>query len=182
MKNRIVTPDDVELIEHDRESANSRRKIFYCLMIFFLLLSVACYIMDRNWINMLCLATVDFALYLQASELVRLFDYIIGVGDSLNAAETIWEDEDVSKKLRYAPRGLKLYCSLFGDVYLNKVNGDRIEVIVEAESDKDNFIIYLDKYGKMIDKNDKPTKGECVIFPSYEFRDWSKFYFRRKEE
>lgn len=74
--------------------------------------------------------------------------------------------------LKYCPKGTKLYSTIFGEVEFLKVNN--IHQIVVTIGDKYYYfseqgvfllkgIIYLDHH------------GECVLFPSKDQRDWSKF-------
>ena len=74
--------------------------------------------------------------------------------------------------LKNCPKGTKLYSTIFGEVEFLKVNN--IHQIVVTIGDKYYYfseqgvfllkgIIYLDHH------------GECVLFPSKDQRDWSKF-------
>ena len=74
--------------------------------------------------------------------------------------------------LKNCPKGTKLYSTIFGEVEFLKVNN--INQIVVTIGDKYYYfseqgvfllkgIIYLDHH------------GECVLFPSKDQRDWSKF-------
>lgn len=82
------------------------------------------------------------------------------------------ENLDLTKILKYCPKGTKLYSTIFGEVEFLKVNN--IHQIVVTIGDKYYYfseqgvfllkgIIYLNHH------------GECVLFPSKDQRDWSKF-------
>ena len=82
------------------------------------------------------------------------------------------ENIDLTKILKNCPKGTKLYSTIFGEVEFLKVNN--INQIVVTIGDKYYYfseqgvfllkgIIYLDHH------------GECVLFPSKDQRDWSKF-------
>lgn len=71
--------------------------------------------------------------------------------------------------LKDCPEGTKLYSTVLGEVKLCTVNCDNIYPICV----KDNIgnTGWLTSDGKFIEKFD----GECVLFPSKDQRDWSKF-------
>ena len=62
--------------------------------------------------------------------------------------------------LKDCPIGTELYCTIFGKVSFNGINAYGIII---------NTFYRIDKFGRMYDG------GECLIFPSKEQRDWSKF-------
>ena len=64
---------------------------------------------------------------------------------------------------------IKLYSSIFGDVELTAVYSELTEFPIKVTS-KDCYIQSFRKDGKYYDGG-----GECVLFPSKEQRDWSKF-------
>lgn len=72
---------------------------------------------------------------------------------------------NISEILKDKPVGLKFYSNTFGYISFNGVHKDKVYFFSEdtnAHSVKPN--------GKMYDG------GECIIFPSKEMRDWSKFF------
>ena len=69
------------------------------------------------------------------------------------------------EKLKDCPKGTKLYSPLFGECSLYNVNS-RIELL-----DSKNNKVWLYYNGKYCQTYD----GECMLFPSKENRDWSKF-------
>lgn len=66
--------------------------------------------------------------------------------------------------LKYCPEGTKLYSTVYGEVTFYKLNEDMIYIKVP-------YIISLFSDGKY----DK--KGECILFPSKDQRDWEEFRF-----
>ena len=80
------------------------------------------------------------------------------------------ENIDLTKILKYCPKGTKLYSSTLGDVTLRKVDitgGVSYPIIVSCyNSINESFTAD----GKMV-----KDKGECTLFPSKDQRDWSKF-------
>ena len=80
------------------------------------------------------------------------------------------ENIDLTKILKNCPKGWKFYSSVWGDVKFNRID----------EEDSSYPIVFITKYdGNMsVTANGKYYKqfnGECIIFPSKEQRDWSKF-------
>ena len=65
--------------------------------------------------------------------------------------------------LKDYPKDTKLYCTFLGDVLFSKIENNKIFVHIGNTE----WSFYSD--GKFI------CDGECVIFPSREQRDWSKF-------
>ena len=74
------------------------------------------------------------------------------------------ENIDLTKILKDCPKGTKLYSSIFGEVYFKEIRSDDEYPIVTT---KDTFT----KEGLYRAYSD----GECILFPSKEQRDWSKF-------
>ena len=79
------------------------------------------------------------------------------------------EDLNLVEILKDCPEGTKLYSTVLGEVELCAANYDNIYPICV----KDNIgnTGWLTSNGKFIEKFD----GECVLFPSKDQRDWSKF-------
>ena len=72
--------------------------------------------------------------------------------------------------LRNKPNGTKLYSPIFGEVTLDKVTGDEL-IIVKAHNYYTKPTFYRNgKYHK---------DGECMLFPSKEMYDWSKFAWKK---
>ena len=84
------------------------------------------------------------------------------------------EDLNLVEILKDCPEGTKLYSTVLGEVKLCTVNCDNAHPInIYPICVKDNIgnTGWLTSDGKFIEKFD----GECVLFPSKDQRDWSKF-------
>lgn len=77
--------------------------------------------------------------------------------------------------LKDKPQGTKLYSSACGECKLEEVDDKSFKI--SFYNSKFGFMNggegYLDKNGKLYDD------GECVVFPSKEMRDWSKFAWKK---
>lgn len=77
--------------------------------------------------------------------------------------------------LKDKPQGTKLYSSACGKCKLEEVDDKSFKI--SFYNSKFGFMNggegYLDKNGKLYDD------GECVVFPSKEMRDWSKFAWKK---
>lgn len=82
---------------------------------------------------------------------------------------------NIAKILKDKPKGTKLYSSACGKCELKEADDKSFKV--SFYSSKFGFMNggegYLDKNGKLYDD------GECVVFPSKEMRDWSKFAWKK---
>ena len=79
------------------------------------------------------------------------------------------ENIDLTKILKYCPKGTKLYSTIFGEVEFKKIDEESNYPIVCVAIAGNNCDVtadgrYYDVFG-----------GECILFPSKEQRDWSKF-------
>ena len=89
------------------------------------------------------------------------------------------ENIDLTKILKDCPTGFELYSSVYGKVKFvsidEKYTHSWINIITE-----NNIYINFTSEGKLSIKHN----GECVLFPSKEQRDWSKFTapWYKKEE
>lgn len=82
---------------------------------------------------------------------------------------------NIAEILKHCPKGTKLYSLVDGEVYLQNICNSgqyRIEVSVN-----DRTSTYFTEDGKLF--ANRPN-GECVLFPSKEQRDWSKFNMNTK--
>ena len=79
------------------------------------------------------------------------------------------ENIDLTKILKNCPKGWKFYSSAFGEVEFDSMSEYNINPICIRVNA--NFYPLLNKYGKYHIEN----KGECILFPSKDQRDWSKF-------
>ena len=77
------------------------------------------------------------------------------------------ENLNLVEILKDCPKGTKLYSPVFGDVEFNTIIGTDT-IIVNTETDD---TVFFSAYGKMYSQ----YNGECLLFPSREQRDWSKF-------
>ena len=81
------------------------------------------------------------------------------------------ENINLTKILKDCPKGTKLYSTLFGDVELEKVYKNESEIFPIKVRRSDNTTTDFTRDGKLY----VGYSGECVLFPSREQRDWSKF-------
>ena len=89
------------------------------------------------------------------------------------------ENLDLTKILDGCPKGTKFYSPLFGEVKLNYIYGYRIGI----ECIRMNIFVIFNPAGKyeMIEMECSDGWGnyyysdECLLFPSKDQRDWSKF-------
>ena len=77
--------------------------------------------------------------------------------------------------LKDCPQGTKLYSTVFGDVKFESINEDKFHPIIVRIGDDHTECFSAD--GKIYSFYD----GECVLFPSKEERDWSKFNPKTKQ-
>lgn len=82
---------------------------------------------------------------------------------------------NIVEVLKDKPQGTKLYSSACGKCKLEEVDDKSFKI--SFYNSKFGFMNggegYLDKNGKLYDD------GECVVFPSREMRDWSKFAWKK---
>ena len=84
------------------------------------------------------------------------------------------ENIDLTKILKDCPKGTKFYRSLFGEVEFNRISYSRI--IVEYIDCLHRHVSF-NKFGKYIIETLDVNyySSECLLFPSKDQRDWSKF-------
>ena len=76
---------------------------------------------------------------------------------------------DLTKILKDCPKGFKLYSTIYGEVKFQHIVFGAYPIMIE----NDNGVFSVTKHGMhMIEYEDK---AECILFPSKEQRDWSKF-------
>ena len=81
------------------------------------------------------------------------------------------ENLNLVEILKDCPQGTKLYSLIYGDVELvNVLRGEDVEYPIEVKLDN-NLIETFTNGGRLLVNYD----GECVLFPSKDQRDWSKF-------
>lgn len=78
--------------------------------------------------------------------------------------------------LKHCPEGTKLYSPIFGEVTLYSVNNKIIDVIATKYNDETTHIEFS-RLGRLILGY---SNAECVLFPSKDQRDWSKFQIPAK--
>lgn len=78
---------------------------------------------------------------------------------------------NIAEILKNCPKGLKLYSSIHGEVKLVCVNeySDRYPIYCKAKNGKD--VTFTSDGRILLEYPD----AECVLFPSKDQRDWSKF-------
>ena len=81
------------------------------------------------------------------------------------------ENIDLTQILKDCPAGTKLYSVIYGDVKFSHISKDsRCPIILHTYK---GGVTVVTKHGRH--NIDYETDGECVLFPSKEQRDWSKF-------
>ncbi len=80
------------------------------------------------------------------------------------------ENLNLAEILKDCPEGTKLYSPIYGDVKFEEINKDRLHPIIVRICD--GHTEYFTADGK---KYYGIYNGECILFPSKDQRDWSKF-------
>lgn len=78
---------------------------------------------------------------------------------------------NIAEILKDCPKGMKLYSPIYGKVELWKVNSNSVYSIMTATS--------IDRAGTFTSEGllyEKYPSAECLLFPSREMRDWTKFF------
>ena len=73
---------------------------------------------------------------------------------------------NIAKLLKDAPKGMKLYSPLFGEVKFKYINGSKFGIVVE---DSEECCRSFDKYGRYFTIY---NNAECLLFPSKDYRTW----------
>lgn len=81
------------------------------------------------------------------------------------------ENLNLVEILKDCPKGTKLYSTVYGDVELVRVYLDDNTYPIEIKIGEGNDMIYITNDGRLFDD----FRGECILFPSKDQRDWSKF-------
>ena len=84
------------------------------------------------------------------------------------------ENLNLLEILRNCPKGTKLYSTVHGDVYFREIRKHPYYPITVTMKDMFNILSFTSD-GKMFTN----SKGECVLFPSREQRDWGKFKYKK---
>lgn len=80
---------------------------------------------------------------------------------------------NIAEILKDCPKGMELYSPIYGKVELLKVNSNSVYSIMTATS--------IDRSGTFTSEGllyEKYPSAECLLFPSSEMRDWTKFFKR----
>ncbi len=80
---------------------------------------------------------------------------------------------NIAEILKDCPKGMKMYSPIYGTVELWKVNSNSVYSIMTATS--------IDRAGSFTSEGrlyEKYPFAECLLFPSSEMRDWTKFFKR----
>lgn len=86
---------------------------------------------------------------------------------------------NIANILKYAPKKTKIYCSIYGEVYLETVSDDFIKLHPKDSINGDLFeAFYVNAFGRLrvnAKGGVKYARGECIIFPSKDCRTWENF-------
>lgn len=74
------------------------------------------------------------------------------------------ENIDLTRILKYCPKGYKLYTPLYGEVEFKEITYGSFPIVVDGACFTEKGLYY-----------DNTPNAECLLFPSKEQRDWSKF-------
>ena len=77
---------------------------------------------------------------------------------------------NIAEILKNKPVGIKLYSPIFGDCTLCYIKDETNDICVKTLYDEIRFFDFEGRYN---------AGGECLLFPSKEMRDWSKFAWKR---
>lgn len=80
---------------------------------------------------------------------------------------------NIAEILKDCPKGMELYSPIYGKVELWKVNSNSVYSIMTATS--------IDRAGTFTSEGllyENYPSAECLLFPSREMRDWTKFFKR----
>ena len=79
---------------------------------------------------------------------------------------------NIAEILKDYPKGTKLYSPIFGNVTLNSIITYSTDAIIEIKAHNSYYCFY--KTGVYYNH----IGAECLLFPSSEMRDWTKFFKR----
>lgn len=84
------------------------------------------------------------------------------------------ENLNLVEILKDCPKGTKLYTPISGEVYLNRVycHNDDYPIGVSCDISGNGIELSFSKDGRYYAECED---GECILFPSRDQRDWSKF-------
>lgn len=81
---------------------------------------------------------------------------------------------NIAEILKDCPKGTKLYSSIYGEVKFYKIDIDYESYPIAVKNSK-GIIVYFVEDGRYSTAFDT---AECLLFPSSEMRDWTKFFKR----
>ena len=83
------------------------------------------------------------------------------------------ENLDLTIILKGCPNGTKLYSTIHGEVIFRGIYPDNYPIATTIYDKNENSVecVYFTKDGRVMCRYD----GECILFPSKDQRDWSKF-------
>ena len=83
------------------------------------------------------------------------------------------ENIDLTKILKDCPIGYKLYTPLIGEVEVVEIydNKEKGKGVIHVKDNNNYYELFFTKKGFYF----PDTNGECLLFPSKDQRDWSKF-------
>lgn len=81
------------------------------------------------------------------------------------------ENLDLTEILKDCPKGTELYSTIYGEVKFIRIDNKSIDYPIDFNT-LDGYTISLTSDGRCI----KSYDGECVLFPSKDQRDWSKWH------
>ena len=84
------------------------------------------------------------------------------------------ENLNLAEILKDCPKGTKLYSVLHGEVAFLQIKKDDMYSIICYQNE---YVRHFTAQGRSVYSTDN---GECVLFPSKENRDWSKFNIEPK--
>lgn len=85
------------------------------------------------------------------------------------------ENIDLTKILKDCPKGIKFYSTIYGEVEVTIISNDNnYPIRIFCPTIAKDTIIPLCKLSKD-GKYNNQFNGECILFPSRDQRDWSKF-------
>ena len=77
---------------------------------------------------------------------------------------------NIAEILKNKPHGIRLYSPIFGDCTYCYIHGDTNDICVKRQYNVMSYFNFEGLYH---------TAGECLLFPSKEMRDWSKFAWKK---
>lgn len=81
---------------------------------------------------------------------------------------------DLTKILKDAPKGTKLYSPIFGEVVFEELINPENEAGFSIKTTFDGRNVYFTKYGRYL----KSGAGECMLFPSKDNMSWEDVSFK----